>query len=102
MPLKCACACVLAYVARSLAARQAYLKQKLRSKEGRVLNAAYCPLAKHSHAMIFEKLSTRTRISMETGMSLLGGKGLFLGANDIHIGKNESIQVRARGYFDDY
>jgi len=53
--------------------------------------------------MIFEKLSTRTRISMETGMSILGGHGLFLGANDIHVGKNESILDSAKvlGNFND-
>eukprot|EP00750_Incisomonas_marina_P014720 INCI17818.2.p2 GENE.INCI17818.2~~INCI17818.2.p2 ORF type:complete len:396 (+),score=65.00 INCI17818.2:144-1190(+) len=81
----------------------AYLKQHLRSPEDRVRNVNYNPLAKHSHAMIFEKLSTRTRISMETGMSLLGGHGLFLGSDDIHLGTNESIRDSAHvlGNFND-
>lgn len=43
-------------------------------------------------AMIFEKRSTRTRISFETGMTQLGGHALFLSQDDTHIGKGEPVR----------
>ena len=53
------------------------------------------PLANHSIAMIFQKRSTRTRVSTETGMNLLGGQSLFLGPTDIQLGVNESMRDTA-------
>ncbi len=47
-------------------------------------------------AMIFEKSSTRTRVSFETGIYQLGGHGLFLSSRDIHLGKGEPIKDTAR------
>ena len=46
--------------------------------------------------MIFEKSSTRTRVSFETGIYQLGGVGLFLSANDIQLGRGEPMKDTAR------
>ena len=46
--------------------------------------------------MIFEKSSTRTRVSFETGMYQLGGQALFLSKNDLQIGRGEPIRDTAR------
>jgi ornithine carbamoyltransferase len=47
-------------------------------------------------AMIFQKRSTRTRVSTETAMSELGGYSLFLGKDDIQLGLNESLYDTAK------
>ena len=46
--------------------------------------------------MIFQKSSTRTRVSFEVGMYQLGGKALFLSSNDLQIGRGEPVQDTAR------
>ena len=46
--------------------------------------------------MIFEKSSTRTRVSFEAGMFQLGGHGLFLSNRDIHLGRGEPVKDTAR------
>jgi len=53
------------------------------------------PLKGETLSMIFQKRSTRTRVSSETGMALLGGHALFLGPSDIQLGVNESMRDTA-------
>ncbi len=53
-------------------------------------------LAGKTLGMIFQKSSTRTRVSFEVGMYQLGGSALFLSANDLQIGRGEPVQDTAR------
>ena len=53
-------------------------------------------LAGQSLAMIFQKPSTRTRVSFEVGMNQLGGRALFLGSDDIQLNRGETIADTAR------
>ena len=53
-------------------------------------------LAGKTLGMIFQKSSTRTRVSFETGMYQLGGQALFLSNRDLQIGRGEPIQDTAR------
>src|SRR5437763_9024868 len=53
-------------------------------------------LAGQTLAMIFEKSSTRTRVSFETGMFQMGGHALFLSSRDIQLGRGEPIYDTAK------
>ena len=61
-------------------------------------------LSGQTMAMLFEKPSTRTRVSFETGMAQLGGHAIFLGPDDIHLGHGEPIcdTARALSQYADY
>jgi ornithine carbamoyltransferase len=65
---------------------------KRERREGRRLQR----LAGYSLAMVFEKLSTRTRCAFESAFGEEGGHPVFLSANDIHLGKKESLEDSAR------
>ena len=59
-------------------------------------NVDFNPMNGKTMAMIFAKPSARTRVSFETGFFRLGGHALYLGPNDIGIGKRESVADIAR------
>lgn len=74
----------------SLLARAIELKGMQRRGE------LYQPLKNQTMAMIFEKSSTRTRISFEAGMTQLGGHSLFLSPRDTQLGRGEPVEDSAR------
>ncbi len=57
---------------------------------------AYTPLKSKTMAMIFEKSSTRTRVSFEAGMAQLGGASLFLSPQDTHLDRGEPVEDTAK------
>src|SRR2546427_505366 len=54
------------------------------------------PLAGQTWALIFNKSSTRTRVSFEVGIGELGGEAMFLSPTDIQIGRGEPVKATAR------
>jgi ornithine carbamoyltransferase len=70
--------------------RTAEIKRKFKNYE------KYLPLADRTLAMIFEKASTRTRVSFEAGMYQLGGSVLHLTTGDSQLGRAEPIEDTAR------
>lgn len=75
---------------RTLLARAIELKNL--SSQGK----PHAPLQNKTLAMIFEKSSTRTRVSFEAGMIQLGGQALFLSPRDTQFGRGEPIEDSAR------
>lgn len=73
---------------RSLISRAIELKHRRDSN--------YQPLKGQVLAMIFEKSSTRTRVSFEAGMSHFGGSSIFLSPRDTQLGRGEPIEDSAR------
>ena len=75
---------------KQLLLRATELKQMLHA------GVSYQPLKCSVMAMIFEKSSTRTRISFEAGMTQLGGHAMFLSPTDTQLGRGEPIEDSAR------
>ncbi|WP_027966643.1 ornithine carbamoyltransferase [Halomonas halocynthiae] len=77
--------------ARYLIQRAITIKNKLLTQ-----GPTYTPFTNRTLAMIFEKSSTRTRVSFETGMTQFGGHALFLSSKDTQLGRGEPIADTAR------
>ncbi len=74
----------------------ALIQEAIRLKEERRRGVVRDDLKGKSLAMIFEKASTRTRISFEVGMGEMGGISLFLNPRDTQLGRGEEIRDTAR------
>ena len=74
-----------------------YLFERTRTIKTRFKNyERYQPLVDRTLAMIFEKASTRTRVSFEAGMYQMGGSVVHLTTGDSHMGRSEPIEDSAR------
>jgi ornithine carbamoyltransferase len=75
---------------------EAILKKAGELKRMHQQGIPYRPLEGKTLAMVFEKPSTRTRVSFEVGMYQLGGHGLFLNPQDTQLGRGEALADTAR------
>lgn len=75
---------------RTIISRATELKNMLRNGE------SYTPFSNKTLAMIFDKSSTRTRVSFEAGMAQFGGHALFLSSKDTQLGRGEPVEDTAR------
>src|SRR5215210_8995089 len=76
---------------RNMLAASLAMKAKLKAHANPIK-----PLEGKTLAMIFEKPSTRTRVSFDVGMRELGGESIMLSAGEMQIGRGESIGDTAR------
>ncbi|MBI4839146.1 MAG: ornithine carbamoyltransferase [Nitrospirae bacterium] len=72
----------------------AVLKRAAELKAGK--DASACPLIGKSIGMLFEKASTRTRLSFQVGIYQLGAQTIYLNPNEIQFGRGETIEDTAR------
>lgn len=72
------------------------LTLSLELKQKHKAGVPYRPMAGKTLGMIFEKASTRTRVSFEVAMNQLGGQAMFLSGRDTQIGRGEPIPDTAR------
>jgi len=75
---------------------RALLHRAIALKRMRAEGVDYRPLRHRTLAMVFEKSSTRTRVSFEAGMVEFGGHALFLSPRDTQLGRGEPIEDSAR------
>ena len=74
-----------------------YLFERTRSIKARFkAYQRYWPLQDRTLVMIFEKASTRTRLSFEAGMHQLGGSAIYLNTRDSQLGRGESVEDAAQ------
>ncbi|MCF6337628.1 MAG: ornithine carbamoyltransferase [Gammaproteobacteria bacterium] len=71
---------------------QRAIELKIQQKAGKIFE----PLKNKVLGMVFEKSSTRTRVSFETGMVQFGGQAIFLSPRDTQLGRGEPIEDSAR------
>src|SRR5690554_1066147 len=72
------------------------LKRGIELKDLHRQGVVYEPLKNRVLGMIFEKASTRTRVSFEAGMIQLGGQAIFLSPRDTQLGRGEPVEDSAR------
>jgi len=72
------------------------IKRALKLKKERSKGHKALPLKGKTVGLIFEKSSTRTRVSFEVGVTELGGNALFLSSKDLQMGRGEPIKDTAR------
>jgi len=72
------------------------LRMATRMKDPNAPESSLRPLEKMTVGMIFEKSSTRTRVSFEIGVRQLGGHAIFLNKNDIQMGRGETVHDTAK------
>jgi ornithine carbamoyltransferase len=75
---------------------EAHRRKAARAGWPKGMGDADLPLDGHALAMIFQKNSTRTRVSFEIGMKQLGGSAIVLNAADTQLGRGETVQDTAR------
>jgi ornithine carbamoyltransferase len=73
---------------------EALLKRAAEFKSGK--DSSACPLIGKSIGLLFDKASTRTRISFQAGIYQLGAQAIYINANEIQLGRGETIEDTAK------
>ncbi|MGH8656681.1 MAG: ornithine carbamoyltransferase [Gammaproteobacteria bacterium] len=72
------------------------IKRGIELKRMHAAGKIYEPLKNRVLAMVFEKASTRTRVSFQTAMAQFGGQAIFLSSSDTQLGRGEPLEDTAR------